>query len=377
MKISFEPFDFSHSIRWLVAGPCAAESEEGLRAVARVLCKVRDANPRFRVQAFRAGVWKPRSQPGTFEGMGAEALPWLTRLQQHFALPVCVEVATPHHVQQAYAAGIRQFWIGARTSGDPFAVELLAQSLGKLQGVECVYVKNPPAPDLRLWQGTIDRFKRQGIQRLVAVLRGFYQVESQYRNAPRWDVALDFMLRNPTIPLLCDASHIAGRVDNVPKIAMQSLEYGLQGLFVEVHHNPSTAKSDAKQQLSPEQFLQLLDDCAVQEALFAPPPEEESMELRHLRRQIDTIDEQLLDLLARRKQVVLKIGEWKQRAGVSPLCVVRWRHHLGALVRYGREHGLSSRFVGSLGDRVHREALRYQLEQRDEAPPSEAPTPTE
>lgn len=351
----------------VVAGPCSAESEEGVLSVAQLLQHSLAYRNDLQLLAFRAGVWKPRSKPGTFEGYGVKALPWLQRVQEELKLPVCVEVALPEHVEASYAHGIRQFWIGARTCGDPFAVELLAKRLAQCPDLECLYVKNPPSPDLPLWQGAIERIARANPKRIIAVLRGFYpHPGSPYRNAPRWDVAIDFQLQNPTIPLLCDASHIAGKAELVPSVAQQGLQYGLNGLFIEVHHAPQKALSDAKQQVTPEAFLHLIESLPALSNHYPLEPEGITPQIEQLRHQIDAIDEQLLELLAKRKNIVQQIGLNKRTHGLGPLSTARWKSHLRALLRYSANLGLNGRYVAELSERVHRESLRYQIVQREQ-----------
>lgn len=237
---------------YLIAGPCAAESEKQILETGKFLAKT------GRVKAFRAGLWKPRTRPGTFEGARLEALPWLKRLKRETGLKIITEVARASHVDAVLEAGIDMIWIGARTTGNPFAVDEIAD---RLSGVDIpVFIKNPLHPDPELWIGSIERFKEVGIRRLAAIHRGFYPYEpTELRNLTNWDIPVDIMKRFPNLPMICDPSHISGRRDLVPKIARKALSLGMNGLMTEVHPNPDSALSDANQQLNFDLFTKLLD----------------------------------------------------------------------------------------------------------------------
>lgn len=234
----------------LIAGPCSAETEEQVMSTATALA-------RQGITIFRAGIWKPRTRPGCFEGVGIKGFPWLQRVQHELGMEVIVEVGTPHHVEAALKAGVDRVWIGARTSSNPFAVQAVAEAL---RGTDIpVLVKNPINPDLELWMGAIERFKRQGITRLTAVLRGFSCYEKTiYRNPPLWDIALELRRRLPELPFLCDPSHICGRRDLIPDVCQQALDLGFDGLMIESHCAPDEAWSDAAQQLTPEALADIL-----------------------------------------------------------------------------------------------------------------------
>lgn len=341
----------------IVAGPCSAESEAQVMACARALVEG------VRLSYFRAGVWKPRTRPGHFEGRGEEALPWLARVAKEMHVPVCTEVATAEHVMLAKRYGIDSFWVGARTTSDPFAVQMLAEALGK--GVETVFVKNPLSPDLDLWIGAIERFRRAGATRVVAVHRGFFPFAGgRYRNAPRWDVVLLLRSRMPDLPIYCDPSHIAGKRELVGEVMRQAILHAVDGLFVEVHPNPTDALSDARQQLLPEEFLALLRSLTNLEQQQLERLDEDA-QLCLLRSKIDSIDAQLLELLAQRMEVVKEIGEWKRMRRLSSFSRSRWLEILARNLSYSEELGLEWRFVRTLAESVHAESIRLQDEQKE------------
>ena len=241
----------------LIAGPCSAETEAQVMTTATSLA-------RHGITIFRAGIWKPRTRPGNFEGVGVDGLPWLQRVQRELGMKVIIEVGTPQHVEEALRAGIDMVWIGARTSANPFAVQAVAEAL---RGTDIpVLVKNPINPDPELWLGTLERFERQGITRMAAVLRGFSCYEkSIYRNPPLWDIALELRRRRPELPFICDPSHICGRRDLIEGVCLQAIDYGFDGLMIESHCNPDAAWSDAAQQLTPDALSTILS------ALPSPP----------------------------------------------------------------------------------------------------------
>ena len=234
----------------IIAGPCSAETEEQVMTTATALA-------RLGITIFRAGIWKPRTRPGCFEGVGTQGFPWLQRVQRELGMEVIVEVGNPHHVEQALKAGVDRVWIGARTSANPFAVQAVAEAL---RGTDIpVLVKNPINPDLELWVGALERFQRQGITRLSAVLRGFSCYEkTSYRNPPLWDIALELRRRMPDLTFLCDPSHICGRRDLISEVCRQALDLGFNGLMIESHCDPDAAWSDAAQQLTPDALATIL-----------------------------------------------------------------------------------------------------------------------
>lgn len=334
----------------LVAGPCSAESEEQVLATAYAL------KADGRVSFFRAGVWKPRTRPGLFEGVGENALKWLAEAKRCTALVPCVEVARAEHINLAHRYGISTFWIGARTTSDPFAVQEIADALLPEDGP--IFVKNPISPDLELWIGAMERIATKVKNEVIAVHRGFYPIRKiNYRNAPDWDLVLRLRSRyGNALRILCDPSHIAGKRELVAEVAQQALDYSLDGLMVEVHPTPQCALSDAQQQLTPNEFFSLLD--ALHPSACVKP--EGQLELKRYRAQIDEIDCRILELLAERANVVRAIGEWKFQRGIQAFHEERWRELLKHHLRYGVQEGLDTHFVRQLCELVHTESLRIQ-----------------
>jgi chorismate mutase len=341
------------SLPLIIAGPCSAESEEQVMDAALQLAGIE------RVKVFRAGIWKPRTRPGSFEGAGEKGLRWLQRVQRETGLLVTTEVATPAHVQMALDYGIDIVWIGARTTASPFTTEQLAVALSHSNIP--VLVKNPITPDLELWIGALERFNRMGITKLAAVHRGFYPYEhSRLRNIPKWELAIDLKSRFPDLPILCDPSHIAGRADMVAQVAQHGLNLSLDGLMVEVHPNPSAALSDARQQVSPHFFSQLLQKLIFRDSSSACSEYVDFIE--QTRNKIDSIDQQIIELLANRMKLVEQIGEYKRDNNVTVFQLRRWERILESRVEYGERLGLSEEYIKNLLRMVHKESIRRQAE---------------
>ncbi len=337
----------------LIAGPCSAECEEQVLETARGIANI------GRIQVLRVGVWKPRSRPGTFEGAGDEALQWLKRVKVETGLLTTVEVATPMHVEKAISAGIDILWIGARTTSNPFSVEQIAQAL---KGIDIpVMVKNPVNPDLELWIGTLERLNRAGITKLAAIHRGFYPYErTRLRNIPKWELAIDLKSKFPNLPIICDPSHIAGQASLVPEIAQKALNLSLDGLMIEVHRNPLLALSDAKQQITPYQL-----DLMLKEMVFRAPssPNSEFVDkLEQLRHKIDSIDQQMIDLLAQRMRIVEEMGEYKKNNDVSVFQMRRWENILKSRIDFGKKLGLDEEYIKNLLQLVHKESIKKQAD---------------
>lgn len=334
----------------IIAGPCSAESEAQVLEVAHAVAALG-------VHVFRAGVWKPRTRPGAFEGAGTIALPWLQRVQREIGLPVATEVALPIHVEQALKAGIDILWLGARTVTNPFAVQALADTLRGC--AVTVMVKNPVIPDLELWIGALERLQKAGLQQLLAVHRGFACYEEHtLRNAPMWQIPIELHRRMPDLPLLCDPSHIAGRRDWVSDIAQQAMELCFRGLMVEVHCCPDQAVSDSRQQLTPDMLGLLLRQLMPKITSDSDP------EMAELRRQIDLLDDALYETLARRMAVVRKIGLLKRRRGMTVLQPQRYNEILMRRIAAADTLGLDSNFVKKIMETVHTETVRLQLIQK-------------
>jgi chorismate mutase len=337
---------------FLCAGPCSAESEEQLLKTAAGLAGCR-------LSFFRAGVWKPRTRPGTFPGAGEKALAWLVRVREEFGFPVGAEVGTPQHVEAALAHRLDLVWIGARTTPDPFAVQSIADAL---RGTDIpVLVKNPVSPDLDTWLGALERVHDAGVRRIGAVHRGFATShDTRYRNAPLWRIPIELKRRLPDLPLVCDPSHLCGRADIVPPTAQEALDLLYDGLMVEVHHNPPEALSDAGQQLTPTQFREMLAHLVVRkESGDGPPYEARMQKLRHT---VDEIDDDLVELLARRMEIVRAMGDLKRLHQVSTLQPTRWKEILATRLAAARKLGLSEDFVSQVYQIIHEEAIQVQEE---------------
>lgn len=334
----------------LIAGPCSAETEEQVMAAARGIAATGKA------QVFRAGLWKPRTRPGSFEGVGDRALPWLQRVKAETGLLTLTEVATTEHVEVALKAGVDMLWIGARTTPNPFSVQELADAL---RGVDIpVLVKNPINPDLQLWIGALERLEQAGITRLAAVHRGFSWFErTPYRNSPMWEFPIRLKAAFPDLEILCDPSHIAGSRDKLAIIAQQALDLGLSGLMLEVHPDPDNACSDPAQQVTPEAYGALIDSLIFRAQRPTAPMHDRLQELRDL---IDQLDEEIAQKLATRMDIAERIGDHKRAHQVAILQPERWERIMERQLRLAAELGLDAGFVRAFMDAVHRESIRRQ-----------------
>lgn len=334
----------------LIAGPCSAESEEQVLATARAI-KVAG-----KAQVFRAGLWKPRTRPGNFEGAGPQGLQWLRRMKEETGLLTITEVATAEHVEACLEAGIDMLWIGARTTPNPFSVQAIADAL---KGVDIpVLVKNPINPDLQLWIGALERLHRAGLRKLAAVHRGFSWFErTPYRNSPMWEFPIRLKAAHPEVELICDPSHIAGSVDRIGTVAQQALDLGFGGLMVEVHHDPEHARSDADQQMTPAAYADLLGALIFRAAV---PTEGMSDRLAELRDLIDQLDEEIAQKLGTRMDIAERIGDHKRAHNVAILQPERWDSIVRRQLRLAQQLGLSAGFVRDFMDAIHRESIRRQ-----------------
>jgi chorismate mutase len=339
----------------LIAGPCSAESEEQLVETARSL------KATGWPVALRAGIWKPRTRAGGFEGHGTPALLWLREAKRETGLPTAVEVASASHVEQCLANGVDIVWIGARTTGNPFSVQEIAEALLGTDSI--VMVKNPISPDLDLWIGAIERLAGAGLTRIGAIHRGFASTDKAgLRNPPEWSLPLQFKKRMPHVPLICDPSHIAGKRDAIPTIAQRALDLGMDGLMLEVHRDPGEAWTDAAQQLTPNAYEDLMRSLTWMPTDLA----EEKLtsaawgKLDTLRSAIDRLDHDVLELLASRMEVVRQVGEYKRIHGMDVLQPDRWSALMDRRLAVGDRLGLSSEFVSGAFEEIHRESLRVQ-----------------
>ena len=338
-------------IKTVIAGPCSVESREQLRQVTAALA----AMPQ--VKLIRAGVWKPRTRPGGFEGLGEPALQWMQELAQEFGVQYCCEVAKPKHVELCMRYGIGTVWIGARTSGNPFMVEELCSALAG-SGMT-VMVKNPTSPDVSLWLGAIERVLQAGVAGVGAVHRGFAMYHNQgYRNAPLWEVPMTLRREMPEIPLLCDPSHIGGRRDLVAQLANTAAQFDYDGLMVEVHPDPESALTDASQQLTPAAFADLLSSLSPVASHLSPVT---SQQLIPLRRQIDEIDHELLSLLARRMEMSRQISFIKRDLQMPVYQSGRWADVVADRMEQAAALGLDADFTRALLEKIHGESIRVQL----------------
>ena len=304
---------------------------------------------------FRAGVWKPRTKPGGFEGNGLKALPWLKRVKEETGMLVATEVATPTHVEQALAYGIDILWIGARTSANPFAMQDLADAL---RGTDAtVLVKNPVNPDLELWIGALERINQAGITKLAAIHRGFSSYDKKiYRNLPMWQIPIELRRRIPDLPIINDPSHIGGRRELVAPLCQQAMDLGFDGLLVEAHCDPDKAWSDAKQQVTPDVLDYILSLIVVRDETVTTEG------IHELRNQIDELDNQLMDLLAKRMRVCREIGQYKKEHNMTVLQPVRYSEILDKRGAQGVLCGMDAEFVKKIFENVHEESVRQQME---------------
>ena len=333
---------------FVIAGPCSAETEEQVLDTARQLAEKG-------CHMFRAGVWKPRTKPGGFEGNGEKALPWLKRVKEETGMLVATEVAKPEHVELCLKYGVDILWIGARTSANPFAMQDIADSL---RGVDVpVFVKNPVNPDLELWVGAMERINQAGIKRMAAIHRGFSSADKKiYRNLPMWQIPIELHRRIPNLPIVCDPSHIGGRRELIAPLCQQAMDLGFDGLIVESHCNPDEAWSDAKQQVTPDVLDYILSLLVIRD-------EHTTTEgLRHLRAQIDELDNQLMDLLSRRMRVCREIGQYKREHNLTVLQASRYNEILEKRGAQGSLIGISPESVARIFEEIHEESVRQQLE---------------
>lgn len=331
----------------VMSGPCSAESEEQVMETARLLAAKG-------IKIFRAGIWKPRTKPGGFEGVGVEGLGWLKRVKKETGMYVATEVATQQHVFEALKAGIDILWIGARTAVNPFAVQEIADAL---KGVDIpVLIKNPVNPDLELWIGAIERIYNAGIHRIGVIHRGFSCYDKKmYRNLPLWHIPIELRRRMPDLPIICDPSHIGGKRELVAPLCQQAMDLSFDGLIIESHYNPDCAWSDASQQITPDVLDYILNLLVIRDT------NQTTENLVHLRRQIDEIDESLLELLAKRMRISREIGIYKKEHNMPILQSPRYSEILEKRATMGSSMELSPDFVKEIVKEIHEESVRQQM----------------
>lgn len=336
-----------------IAGPCSAESREQLLTAAH---GVADAG----VTILRAGVWKPRTKPGSFEGIGSQALDWMVEARETYGLKIITEVATPEHLEFALKAGLDGVWIGARTTTNPFATQQIADAL---RGVDtAVIVKNPVIPDVDLWVGAIERIYNSGVRRLAAVHRGFGTHQTTpYRNAPHWSVPIELHRRIPSLMILSDPSHIGGKRELVAQLSQQALDLGFSGLMIESHPTPNTALSDAAQQITPDELGAMLQGLQLRRASVGDDA------INDFRLHIDTIDNRIIELLAERMDVAREIGEYKLRNNMAVVQHDRYNEILLAVEARAEAAGISKRFIHQIFSTIHEESVRQQISIQEES----------
>lgn len=350
MELDLKPLNLpcDNEKLFVIAGPCSAETEEQVMTTARQLA---DKG----CHMFRAGIWKPRTKPGGFEGNGEKALPWMQEVKKETGMLTATEVATPEHVELALKYGIDILWVGARTSANPFAMQALADSL---KGVDVpVLVKNPVNPDLELWIGAMERINQAGVKRMAAIHRGFSSYDKKiYRNMPMWQIPIELRRRIPNLPIFCDPSHIGGRRELVAPLCQQAMDLGFNGLIVESHCNPDDAWSDAKQQVTPDVLDYILSLLVIRDETTTT---ETITQLRH---QIDELDNQLMDLLSKRMRVCREIGQYKKEHNMTVLQTARYNEILDKRGAQGVLCGMDAEFVKTIFEAVHEESVRQQME---------------
>lgn len=348
MKKWLDDLNLSHPL--VISGPCSAETEQ---QVLKIAIDLKETD----VTIFRAGIWKPRTRPGMFEGVGAIGLKWLQKVKEHTGLLTAVEVANSSHVKLAIEHGIDVLWIGARSTVSPFIVQEIADSL---QGTDkIVLVKNPVNPDLSLWLGGIERLYSANIKNLGAIHRGFSTYEkSKYRNNPEWQIAIELQSKFPDLPLICDPSHIAGKRDLIFNLSQRALDLNYDGLMIETHCDPDNAWSDAAQQVTPSSLVDIMKDLKIREMTI--DKEEYQNQLDGFRQKIDNSDQLLLEILGKRMDVAEKIGLLKKSNNVAVLQNKRWNEILGKMIIDGESHGLSEEFILKIFKAIHQESINHQ-----------------
>jgi chorismate mutase len=352
IKLELEPFIVG-GVRlerpFIIAGPCSAETEDQVLSTARQLAEMG-------IKVFRAGIWKPRTRPNAFEGVGTKGLGWLKKVKEETGMLTAIEVATVKHVYEALKYGIDIFWIGARTTANPFAVQEIADTL---KGMDIpVLVKNPVNPDIELWIGAMERINQAGIRRLAAIHRGFSTFEkSGFRNYPQWQIPIEIKRRIPELPVITDPSHICGNRDGLLEISQEAMDLNFEGLIIESHINPENALSDPLQQLTPVDLKELLDKLVIRDQHIDNGV---SLTIGELRAQIDILDEKIIDIFEKRMHVSDKIGHYKKEHNISILQTQRWDSILNKYLLMSEQRGLSEEFIQKVFSAIHEESINHQ-----------------
>ncbi|MEM7104383.1 MAG: bifunctional 3-deoxy-7-phosphoheptulonate synthase/chorismate mutase type II [Bacteroidota bacterium] len=348
----------------VIAGPCSAETD---RQVFESCLGAYKAG----AQILRAGIWKPRTRPNSFEGIGAPAIQWLNRVKKVTGLPVCIEVANTKHVFEALRNQVDILWIGARTTVNPFAVQEIADAL---KGVDIpVIVKNPINPDLELWIGAIERLYKAGIKKIAVIHRGFshYKANSPYRNTPNWEIPIELRRRIPEIEIICDPSHIAGNRDILLQLSQKAMDLNFDGLMIETHCNPDEALSDAKQQVTPDQLGKILSQLQIRQSIS--DNQTFNTRLEDIRNNIDILDYEILSMLGKRMEMVREIGEYKRDNNITILQMSRWKAILKSRINLMHKKGINEEFGRELWENIHKESIRQQTKVMNT--PAENPQP--
>jgi len=335
----------------IISGPCSAETEEQMIATAKQIAAT------GKVHALRAGIWKPRTRPGQYEGAGEEGLKWLIQAKKETGLPVATEVANASHVEACLKAGVDILWIGARTTVSPFSVQEIADAL---KGIDIpVLVKNPVNPDIELWFGALERLNKAGLTKLAAIHRGFSSFEKgPFRNAPMWDMAIELKTRIPDLDIICDPSHIAGARDLIALLSQKALDLDMVGLMIESHINPDAAWSDAKQQVTPGVLSKIIDGLVVRTVSSDNKTFKDTLSI--LREQIDLLDDEIMQKLSARMKISEKIGQYKKDNNVTILQVNRWEEIIQTRIALGKAMGLNEEFTSDLLKLIHHESIQVQ-----------------
>jgi chorismate mutase len=348
LKTWLDDLNLDHPL--VVAGPCSAETEDQVLKIAHEL---KDSD----VNYFRAGIWKPRTRPGNFEGVGALGLKWLQKVKDETGMKTATEVANAAHVKLALEHDIDLLWIGARSTVSPFIVQEIADALEGTDKI--VLVKNPVNPDLALWLGGIERLYSADIKNLGVIHRGFSTYEkTRYRNNPEWQIAIELQNRFPDLPLICDPSHITGKRDMIFEVSQTALDLNFNGLMIETHTDPDNAWSDAAQQVTPETLIQMMEDLKIRKETDTEADYRNA--LNTLRTQIDVIDHQLIDILGKRMKIADAIGELKKDKNVAVLQSKRWNEILGKMILEGEQNKLSEEFILRVFKAIHQESINHQ-----------------
>jgi chorismate mutase len=340
----------------IIAGPCSLETEEQAMETAKLLAKD------HRVFVYRGGVWKPRTRPGSFEGIGSIGLKWLQMVREETGMPVGTEVANAQHTEEALKAGLDVLWIGARSTASPFVVQEIADVVKGTDAV--VMVKNPVNPDVQLWVGAFERLSQAGIKNMVAIHRGFTPFrETEYRNYPNWKTVIELRRIMPNLPIICDPSHIGGKREYLYDISQKAFDMGMEGLMIESHRDPSCALSDKEQQLTPADLARLLDRLIIRNVTTDNKQFENQLEL--LRNRIDALDRELLETLSARMEIARQIGQYKKDNNVTALQIGRFAELMEKRVKLGESLNLDPHFVQQLFQHIHEDSVRMQTEIMD------------